>query len=180
MTQTQSQSITTENHKTEIEPLQLKQSTPCCIYCCSFTMLTMAILMLFLFDDFAFFYDFNDRADQLYDDKDVTHIPVGLHIFSAIITLLTGPIQIILGFQGKGKQAWHRWQGRLYVLTMIFSIPNAYALCFLTIGGNWQRWSLFWLATYWMFTLFFAVYYVKNGIFIYYTFYFCCLLFVYI
>ena len=57
MAQTQSQSVVANGHDTENEPLKIKQSTPCCIYCCSITMLIMAILMLLLFDDFAFFYD---------------------------------------------------------------------------------------------------------------------------
>ena len=62
---------------------------------------------------------------------------------------------------GEGKGLWHRWQGRIYVLAMAISIPNAFICVGLTQNGDWQRYGLLMLAIYWTVTLFWAVYFVK-------------------
>ncbi|MFD0677018.1 MULTISPECIES: DUF2306 domain-containing protein [unclassified Paenibacillus] len=75
------------------------------------------------------------------------------HIVLAVIALITGPVGTIRAIRQKAI-AWHRWNGRIYVLSILLNvIPGLYMAWFvpgsLTMVGFLVLNSL-WLATTWL------------------------------
>ncbi|MEF3305042.1 DUF2306 domain-containing protein [Paenibacillus sp. GYB003] len=75
------------------------------------------------------------------------------HIILAVISLLAGPIGAIRGIRLKSP-AWHRWNGRIYVGSVLLNIvPGLYVSWF--AEGSWTIagflvLNLLWLATTWL------------------------------
>nr|WP_245548515.1 DUF2306 domain-containing protein [Gracilibacillus lacisalsi] len=60
---------------------------------------------------------------------------IRLHIIFAIISLITGPLGVIKKLRIKSIQ-FHRWNGRVYVLSILLNfIPGVYVSFFAT--GGW-------------------------------------------
>lgn len=75
------------------------------------------------------------------------------HIVLAIVSLVTGPIGAIRNVRLKSI-AWHRWSGRVYVVSVLLNfIPGLYVSWFaaggLTVAG-FLLLNLLWLATTWL------------------------------
>ena len=74
------------------------------------------------------------------------------HILLAIVSLVTGPIGAIRKIRRKSI-TWHRWNGRIYVVSIVLNfIPGLYVAFFaaggMTVAGFLVL-NLLWLATTW-------------------------------
>ncbi|MGE8205885.1 DUF2306 domain-containing protein [Heyndrickxia sp. NPDC080065] len=80
------------------------------------------------------FHEFISRKDQLIANESLWVLMIRIHIFLAIISLLTGPLGVIKRIRVKSLK-FHRWSGRLYVLSIILNfIPGVYVSFFATGG----------------------------------------------
>ncbi|MET3697778.1 predicted membrane protein DUF2306 [Bacillus oleivorans] len=80
------------------------------------------------------FEKFIARKDQILTDKSLWVLMIRIHILLAIIALLTGPLGVIKRIRVKSKK-FHRWNGRLYVLSILLNfIPGIYVSFFATGG----------------------------------------------
>ncbi|MEB9682983.1 hypothetical protein BK742_17765 [Bacillus thuringiensis serovar pingluonsis] len=80
------------------------------------------------------FHDFISRKDQLIANESLWILMIRIHIILAITSLLTGPLEIIKRIRVKSLK-FHRWNGRLYVLSIILNfIPGVYVSFFATGG----------------------------------------------
>ncbi|SEN22127.1 DUF2306 domain-containing protein [Lihuaxuella thermophila] len=86
-------------------------------------------------------------------DRSLWMFMLRAHIVLAVVSLLTGPIGAIRKIRLKSI-AWHRWSGRIYVVSIVLNlIPGLYLSWFvtgsLTVAGFLVL-NLLWLATTWL------------------------------
>lgn len=75
------------------------------------------------------------------------------HIVLAIVSLITGPVGMLRNIRTRSI-AWHRWNGRIYVVSILLNfIPGLYVSWFaaggLTVAG-FLLLNLLWLGTTWL------------------------------
>lgn len=81
------------------------------------------------------FQSFLSKKDQIIANQSLWVLMIRIHIALAIVSLLTGPLGVIKRFRVKSVK-FHRWNGRLYVLSILFNfIPGIYVSLFAT--GGW-------------------------------------------
>lgn len=75
------------------------------------------------------------RKDQILTNESLWLWMIRLHISLAIISLVTGPLGMIKAIRTRSR-TFHRWNGRLYILSIILNfIPGVYVSFFAT--GGW-------------------------------------------
>ncbi|MFD2046552.1 DUF2306 domain-containing protein [Ornithinibacillus salinisoli] len=81
------------------------------------------------------FASFISKKDQLLANESLWMLMIRVHIMLAIISLITGPLGIIKSIRAKSIK-FHRWNGRLYVLSIVLNfIPGVYVS--LSATGGW-------------------------------------------
>ena len=81
------------------------------------------------------FQNFLARKDEVLTNESLWILMIRLHIIFAIISLITGPLGVIKKLRIKSIQ-FHRWNGRVYVLSILLNfIPGVYVSFFAT--GGW-------------------------------------------
>ncbi|PYF08476.1 DUF2306 domain-containing protein [Ureibacillus chungkukjangi] len=107
------------------------------------------------------FEKFISRKDQILTDERLWILMIRIHILLAIISLITGPLGIIKALRDKSR-SFHRWNGRLYVLSILLNfIPGVYVSFFAT-GGWISVIGFLILNTLWLGTTLLGFYYIKR------------------
>ena len=104
---------------------------------------------------------FISRKDLILTNTSLWIVMIRIHILLAIIALLTGPLNVIKRIRIKSIN-FHRWNGRLYVLSIILNfIPGVYVSFFAT--GGWPSTIGFLiLNTLWLSTTILGYWYIKR------------------
>ena len=104
---------------------------------------------------------FISRKDLILTNTSLWIVMIRIHILLAIIALLTGPLNVIKRIRIKSIN-FHRWNGRLYVLSIILNfIPGVYVSFFAT--GGWPSTIGFLiLNTLWLSTTILGFWYIKR------------------
>jgi uncharacterized membrane protein YozB (DUF420 family) len=107
------------------------------------------------------FDKFISRKDIILTDQSLWIFMIRIHILLAIISLLTGPLGVIKKIRVKSIK-FHRWNGRLYVLSILMNfIPGVYVSFFAT--GGWPSTIGFLiLNTLWLGTTLLGYWYIKR------------------
>ncbi|GIQ69137.1 DUF2306 domain-containing protein [Xylanibacillus composti] len=81
------------------------------------------------------FQDFLAKKDAALTNESLWVLMIRFHIIFAIISLITGPLGVIKKLRIKSVP-FHRWNGRVYVLSILLNvIPGVYVSFFAT--GGW-------------------------------------------
>ncbi|GIP36490.1 hypothetical protein J2TS4_57000 [Paenibacillus sp. J2TS4] len=107
------------------------------------------------------FEKFISNKDLILTDTSLWIFMIRIHILLAIISLLTGPLGVIKRIRAKSTK-FHRWNGRLYVLSILLNfIPGVYVSFFAT--GGWPSTIGFLiLNTLWLGTTILGYWYIKR------------------
>ncbi|WP_313804274.1 DUF2306 domain-containing protein [Cytobacillus sp.] len=107
------------------------------------------------------FEKFISRKDLILTDKLLWTIMIRIHIVLAIFSLLTGPLGVIKRIRVKSNN-FHRWNGRIYVLSILLNfIPGVYVSFFAT-GGWPSTLGFLILNTLWLGTTILGYWYIKK------------------
>lgn len=107
------------------------------------------------------FEKFISRKDQILANESLWVTMIRIHILLAILSLLTGPLGVIKKIRVKSIK-FHRWNGRVYVLSIILNfIPGVYASLFAT-GGWLSTIGFLILNTLWLGTTLLGYLYIKK------------------
>ncbi|WP_232732321.1 DUF2306 domain-containing protein [Bacillus sp. mrc49] len=107
------------------------------------------------------FQGFLSKKDELLANELLWVIMIRIHIMLAIISLLTGPLGIIKSIRVKFLK-FHRWNGRIYVLSIALNyIPGLYVSFFAT-GGWVSTVGFLILNTLWITTTLLGYSYIKK------------------
>ena len=107
------------------------------------------------------FEKFISRKDLILTDKSLWVLMIRIHILLAIISLLSGPLGVIKRIRVKSIK-FHRWNGQIYVLSIILNfIPGVYVSFFAT-GGWPSTMGFLILNTLWLGTTILGFWYIKR------------------
>lgn len=107
------------------------------------------------------FEKFISRKDQILTVNNLWISMIRIHILLAIISLITGPLGVIKAIRDKSRN-FHRWNGRIYVLSIILNfIPGVYVSFFAT-GGLPSIIGFLILNTLWLGTTLLGFRYIKR------------------
>ncbi|BDH63764.1 hypothetical protein MTP04_38940 [Lysinibacillus sp. PLM2] len=107
------------------------------------------------------FEKFIARKDQILTDHTLWISMIRIHIILAIISLITGPLGIIKAIRDKFRN-FHRWNGRIYVLSIVLNFfPGVYVSFFAT-GGLLSIIGFLILNTIWLSTTVLGFWYIKR------------------
>lgn len=107
------------------------------------------------------FSEFIARKDQILPNVSLWTWMIRIHILLAVIALLTGPLGIIKKIRNKSL-SFHRWNGRVYVLSIILNfIPGVYVSFFAT-GGLLSTIGFLILNSLWLGTTILGIKYIKR------------------
>ena len=105
------------------------------------------------------FEKFISKKDQILTDYNLWVSMIRIHILLAIISLITGPLGVIKAIRDKSRN-FHRWNGRIYVLSIILNfIPGVYVSSFAT-GGLPSIIGFLILNTLWLTTTILGFWYI--------------------
>lgn len=81
------------------------------------------------------FQKFLAKKDDVLANESLWILMIRFHIVLALISLITGPLGVIKKLRTKST-AFHRWNGRIYVLSIVLNfLPGVYVSFFAT--GGW-------------------------------------------
>lgn len=104
---------------------------------------------------------FISRKEEILSNQFFWLLMIRIHITLAIISLITGPLGIIKAVRIKSSN-FHRWNGRIYILSIIFNfIPGVYVSFFAT-GGWLSTIGFLILNTLWLGTTILGYWYIKS------------------
>lgn len=107
------------------------------------------------------FEKFISKKDQILTNKVLWIWMIRIHITLAIIALITGPLGVMKAIRVKSIHV-HRWNGRVYVLSILFNfIPGVYVSLFAT-GGWLSTIGFLILNTLWFATTILGYLYIKR------------------
>lgn len=107
------------------------------------------------------FESFISKKDQILTDDNLWFLMLRIHILLALISIITGPLGVIKGIREKSR-TFHRWNGRIYVLSIILNfIPGIYVSFFAT-GGLPSIIGFLILNTLWLTTTILGYWYIKR------------------
>lgn len=108
------------------------------------------------------FQGFLSKKNELLANESLWVVMIRIHIILAIISLITGPLGIIKSIRAKSL-TYHRWNGRIYVLSIILNyIPGMYVSFFAT-GGWLSTVGFLFLNTLWIITTILGYLYIRKG-----------------
>lgn len=107
------------------------------------------------------FEKFISRKDLILSDESLWILMIRIHIVLAIFSLLTGPLGVIKRIRVKFIK-FHRWNGRVYVLSILLNfIPGVYVSFFAT-GGWLSTMGFLILNTFWLGTTILGYWFIKK------------------
>lgn len=107
------------------------------------------------------FEKFISRKDQILTDHNLWISMIRIHILLAIISLITGPLGVIKAIRDKSRN-FHRWNGRIYVMSIILNfIPGVYVSFFAT-GGLPSIIGFLILNSLWLITTILGFWYIRR------------------
>ncbi|GED16982.1 DUF2306 domain-containing protein [Aneurinibacillus migulanus] len=107
------------------------------------------------------FQGFLSKKDELLINESLWAMMIRIHIILAIIALMTGPFGVIKRIRMKSLK-FHRWNGRIYVLSIVLNyIPGMYVSFFAT-GGWLSTIGFIILNTLWIATTIIGYFYIKK------------------
>ncbi len=107
------------------------------------------------------FQGFLSKKDILLENESLWVLMIRIHILLAIISLVTGPLGIVKRIRVKSL-TFHRWNGRIYVLSIVLNyIPGLYVAFFAT-GGWLSTTGFLILNTIWITTTLLGISYIKK------------------
>lgn len=107
------------------------------------------------------FEKFLARKDDILTNESLWLLMIRMHIFLAIISLLTGPIGVLKKIRRTSIQV-HRWNGRIYVISILLNfIPGIYVSFFAT-GGWISAVGFLILNSLWLYTTVLAYWNIKR------------------
>lgn len=107
------------------------------------------------------FETFIARKDQILTDPSLWVLMIRIHIVLAIISLITGPLGVVKRLRVKSMR-FHRWNGRLYVLSILLNfVPGVYVSFFAT-GGWLSTLGFLILNALWLGTTILGYWYIKR------------------
>ncbi|PLR99053.1 DUF2306 domain-containing protein [Bacillus sp. T33-2] len=107
------------------------------------------------------FEKFISRKDQILTNESLWVLMIRTHITLAIVSLITGPLGVITAIRVKSVN-FHRWNGRIYVLSILLNfIPGIYVAFFAT-GGWLSTIGFLILNTLWLGTTILGYLYIKK------------------
>ncbi len=89
-------------------------------------------------------------------------VMIQLHIVLAIIALITGPLGLSRAMRMKNPHL-HRWNGRIYVMVIVFNILPGYYVALYANGGIWSTIGFFILNTLWLLTTINGYRFIRKG-----------------
>ncbi|MFG3433318.1 DUF2306 domain-containing protein [Lysinibacillus fusiformis] len=89
-------------------------------------------------------------------------VMIQLHIALAIIALMTGPLGLSRALRMKNPHL-HRWNGRIYVMVIVFNILPGYYVALYANGGIWSTIGFFILNTLWLHTTINGYRFIRKG-----------------
>lgn len=89
-------------------------------------------------------------------------VMIQLHIALAIIALITGPLGLSRAMRMK-KPHLHRWNGRIYVMVIVFNILPGYYVALYANGGIWSTIGFLILNTLWLLTTINGYRFIRKG-----------------
>lgn len=97
------------------------------------------------------FQGFLSKKDELLANESLWVLMIRIHILLALISLITGPLGILKSIRARSLK-FHRWNGRIYVLSIASNyIPGLYVSFFAT-GGWLSTLGFLILNTLWIIT----------------------------
>jgi len=107
------------------------------------------------------FTSFLSKKDVVLSDEYLWALMIRIHIILALIALLTGPIGLNKRLRAKSP-ALHRWNGRIYMYSIVLNfIPGVY-VSFFASGGVWSTVGFLVLDTLWLLYTILGVRYIKK------------------
>ncbi len=89
-------------------------------------------------------------------------VMIQLHIALAIIALITGPLGLSRAMRMKNPHL-HRWNGRIYVMVIVFNILPGYYVALYANGGIWSTIGFLILNTLWLLTTINGYRFIRKG-----------------
>ncbi len=89
-------------------------------------------------------------------------VMIQLHIALAIIALITGPLGLSRAMRMKNPHL-HRWNGRIYVMVIVFNILPGYYVALYANGGIWSTIGFLILTTLWLLTTINGYRFIRKG-----------------
>lgn len=97
------------------------------------------------------FSTFLSNKDIQLPNIDLWFVMIRMHIVLAIVALITGPLGLSKGIRKKNPML-HRWNGRIYVISIVLNIFPGYYVSFYANGGFWSIIGFLVLNTCWFLT----------------------------
>ncbi|MED3553930.1 DUF2306 domain-containing protein [Cytobacillus praedii] len=97
------------------------------------------------------FQRFLSNKDQLLMNQSLWIVMIRIHILLAVAALMTGPLGLIKRIRLKSLQ-FHRWNGRIYVLSIILNYIPGFYVSFFATGGWLSTIGFLILNTLWILT----------------------------
>ncbi|MBX8944107.1 DUF2306 domain-containing protein [Lysinibacillus sp. K60] len=107
------------------------------------------------------FQGFLSKKDELLSNQMLWVLMIRVHIILAIIALLTGPLGIIKRLRLKSL-TFHRWNGRVYVLSIVLNFIAGLYVSFFATGGWPSTIGFLILNTLWLITTILGYIYIKR------------------
>ncbi|WP_313802797.1 DUF2306 domain-containing protein [Cytobacillus sp.] len=97
------------------------------------------------------FQRFLSNKDQFLMNQSLWILMIRIHILLAVAALMTGPLGLIKRIRLKSLQ-FHRWNGRIYVLSIILNYIPGFYVSFFATGGWLSTIGFLILNTLWILT----------------------------
>lgn len=107
------------------------------------------------------FQGFLSKKDELLSNQMLWVMMIRVHIILAIIALLTGPLGIIKRLR-LNSLTFHRWNGRVYVLSIVLNFIAGLYVSFFATGGWPSTIGFLILNTLWLITTILGYIYIKR------------------
>ncbi|MEM7115951.1 MAG: DUF2306 domain-containing protein [Chloroflexota bacterium] len=85
-----------------------------------------------------------------------------IHIFGGAVALLLGPFLFLPATRQKKRLNWHRWLGRIYMISILFGGLSSFYIATFAHGGLPSTIGLMSLATLWLYTVGKAYTHIRN------------------
>ncbi|MFB5763655.1 DUF2306 domain-containing protein [Paenibacillus medicaginis] len=108
------------------------------------------------------FSKFLSKKDIKLPNIDLWVIMIRLHIVLAIVALITGPLGLSKRIRTK-RPSLHRWNGRIYVVSVILNVIPGYYVSFYANGGFWSVIGFLILNTLWLLTTVNGYRFIRKG-----------------
>lgn len=97
------------------------------------------------------FTTFLGNKDATLSNVNLWKIMIQIHIILAVVALMTGPLGLSKRIRNK-RPTIHRWNGRIYILSILLNMIPGYYVSFFANGGSISTIGFLILNTLWLMT----------------------------